>query len=265
MSSDSLTLDGAAKAFLESLPSEGRPKSQQAVYGFVRWYGSGRLFGDLSAADVDTFAEQASQTTTGYAHNLELVRAFLLYGKKQGWSKTNLAVHLKPRKTKTKQTGPNRPEQPPVYLTQDGYDRLVAEIASLKKKRVAVIEDMRRAAADKDFRENAPLDAAREQKGHIDGRIKELEEMLKLAAIIDETQAPSLKITVGDTVALQDLTSGESVRYTIVSAREINPVKGKISTNSPIGKAVIGRCQGERVEILAPLGKLAFLIISIER
>jgi transcription elongation factor GreA len=265
MTSDSPNIGAAVKTYLESLPSEERPKSQQAVYGFVRWYGSGRFFGDLSASDVDNFAEQASQTTTGYAQNLELIRAFLVYGKKQGWSKTNLAVHLKPRKTKTKQIAPSRPEQPPVYLTQEGYDNLVAEIAELKKKRIAVIEDMRRAAADKDFRENAPLDAAREQKGHIDGRIQELEEMQKLAAIIDGKHMPSLKITVGDTVSLKDEESGEAVCYTIVSTREVDPVKGKISHHSPIGKAVMGRAQGDRVEIIAPLGRIKFLIVAIER
>jgi transcription elongation factor GreA len=124
---------------------------------------------------------------------------------------------------------------------------------------------MRRAAADKDFRENAPLDAAREQKGHIDGRIRELEETLKLAAIIDGTRETSLKVIVGDKVTLKDEACGETVCYTIVSTRETDPTNGKISHHSPIGKAVLGKAQGEKVEIVAPLGRIKFLIISVER
>ena len=260
------SLDEAASGFLDSLSAEERARSQQAVYGFVRWYGWKRPFAELTAHEVANYAEQLSLTLTNYSQNLELIRAFLVYAKKQGWSKTSLAAHLKTKKTKARLPALTKQDLPPtVFLTQQGYTELVAELADLKGKRREAIDEMRKAAADKDFRENAPLDAAREQRGHLEGRIRELEETLKSATIINETQKPSLKVSVGDSVILSDIVSGEELRYTIVSPREVDPTKGKISSNSPAGKALLGRTQGEIVEITAPLGRLRYQIKQIER
>jgi transcription elongation factor GreA len=263
--SQSPTLGEAASSFLASLSAEEGGRSQQAVYGFVRWYGWGRPFDQLAAHEVANYAERLSLTQTSYAQNLEIIRAFLLYAKKQGWSKANLATHLKIKKAKTRLPSPVRRGLPPTSLTQQGYAKLKAELVDLKSKRLELIDEMRRAAADKDFRENAPLDAAREQRGHIEGRIRELEEALKSATIIDKTQKPGLKVSVGNSIVLSDIVSGEELRYTIVGPREVDPTKGRISSNSPTGKALLGRAQGEIVEITAPLGRLKYQIKQIER
>jgi transcription elongation factor GreA len=259
------TLGEAAGGFLASLSAEEGGRSQQAVYGFVRWYGWGRPFAELNAHEVESYAERLSLAQTSYAQNLEIIRTFLLHARKQGWSKTNLATHLKIKRVKVKSSPPRRGLPPPTSLTQQGYAKLGAELADLKNKRLELIDEMRKAAADKDFRENAPLDAAREQRGHIEGRIMELEEALKSATIIEERQKPSLKVGVGDTIVLSDVVSGEELRYTIVSPREVDPTRGRISSNSPTGKALLGRVQGEVVEITAPLGRLQFQIKHIER
>jgi transcription elongation factor GreA len=264
--SRSPSLGEAANSFLVSLSAEEGVRSQQAVYGFVRWYGWGRSFAELSAHEVEGYAERLSLTQTSYAQNLEIVRAFLLYARKQGWCKTNLATHLKIKKLKTKLPSLTRRDlPPPTSLTQEGYAKLEAELAELKGKRLKLIDEMRRAAADKDFRENAPLDAAREQRGHIEGRIMELEEALKSATIIKEAPKPELKIVIGDSIVLSDVISGEELRYTIVGPREVDPTRGRISNNSPTGKAVIGRREGEVIEIAAPLGRLKYRIKQIER
>jgi len=260
------TLGEAASSFLASLSAEEGGRSQQAVYGFVRWYGWGRSFTELTAQEVANYAERLSLTQTSYSQNLEIIRAFLAYAKKQGWSKTNLATHLKPKKVKAKLPSQARRGSPAATsLTQQGYAKLEAELADLKNKRHQLIDEIRKAAADKDFRENAPLDAAREQRGHIEGRIMELEEALKSATIIDKTQKPSLKVSVGNSIILSDVASGEELRYTIVGPREVDPTKGRISSNSPTGKALLGRFQGEIVEITAPLGRLKYEIKQIER
>jgi transcription elongation factor GreA len=260
------TLGEAAGGFLASLSAEEGGRSQQAVYGFVRWYGWGRSFAELNAHEVEGYAERLSLTQTSYSQNLEVIRAFLLYARKQGWSKTNLATHLKIKRVKVKLPPPARRDSPPpTSLTQEGYAKLKAELADLKGKRLELIDEMRKAAADKDFRENAPLDAAREQRGHIEGRIMELEDALKSATIIEEKPKPDLKISVGDSIVLSDVVSGEALRYTIVSPREVDPTRGRISSNSPTGKALLGRVQGEIVEITAPLGRLQFQIKQIER
>jgi len=265
MEGSRLSLEEASSRYFDNLPAGERANSQQAVYGFVRWYGLERPFAELTASDVASYAEQLSLTLANYAQSLELVKAFLAYGRKMGWSQTNLAVHLKPKKMKSKASPPPRQEVAPVFLTQPGYDKLAAELDELKGKRRLVIEEMRRAAADKDFRENAPLDAAREQRGHIEGRIREIEETLKSATIIEEKTEPSLKVDIGDSVVLEDMVSGEGLRYTIVSPREVDPSRGKISSSSPIGKALLGRAKGEMVEIAAPQCRLSYRIKGIER
>lgn len=258
------SLGEAASSFLATLPPKEGEAGQQAIYGFVRWYGWERLFAELTPREVANYAEQLSLLHTSYLNNLEIVRAFLTYARKQGWNKTNLAAHLKPKKTKARLSSPTL-RTPLTSLTKQGYDELKAELAELKSRRSQSIDDIRRAAADKDFRENAPLDAAKEERGHLEGRIMELEEALKSATIIDERQKAAPKVRVGNSIVLRDEASGEELRYTIVSPREVDPTKGKISSNSPIGKAVIGRARGDIVEITAPVGKLRYQLVQIER
>jgi len=259
------SLGQAATSFLANLSPEGKETSQQEVYKFVRWYGWGRAVAELTAPEVAGYAERQSLSDTDYTKKLGLIQAFLAYVKKQGWSKSNLATHLKTKKRKTRLQSSFRRDLPEtIALTQQGYAALEAELAVLKNKRSEAIDEMRRAAADKDFRENAPLDAAKEQRSHLEGQIKELEETLKSAIVFDKERKDTLKVSVGDSIILRDLASGEELHYIMVSPKEVDPARGKISSASPIGKAVIGRGQGEVVEVTAPVGKLRYQIERIE-
>ncbi len=261
----SLILGEAASRFLADLPSEERGASQQEIYKFIRWFGWERALSELTAAEVANYAEHLSLSDTDYMKRLELTRAFLAYAKKKGWSQTNLATHLKTRKGKTRLTSTSRQRTPEVILlTAQGHAEMEAELVALQSKRLEIIDEMRRAAADKDFRENAPLQAAREQRGRLEGQIKELEATLKSAVIIEEQKKVALKVNVGDSVVLRDLDSGESLSYTLVSPSEVNPARGKISSASPIGRAVVGRGRGEIVEITVPAGKLRYQIEQVE-
>ena len=122
-------------------------------------------------------------------------------------------------------------------MTQKAYNEIEIELKTLQEKRLVVMEDIKRAAADKDFKENAPYHAAREQKSMLDGKIMELDEMISTAVIIEENHNTHTA-AIGSTVILQDLNSGKELRYTLVGPREVNPAKGKISAVSPVGKAV---------------------------
>ena len=261
-----LSLGEAASRFLVNLSPEERKASQQEIYKFVRWYGWERHLAGLTAPEVANYADRLSLSDIDYAKKLEQIRAFLTYAKKEGWSQSNLATHLKVRKAKTKSaplTGQGVRQT--MSLTQQGYAELQAELAELKSKRSQAIDEVRRAAADKDFRENAPLEAAREQHGQLEGRIRELEEAVKLASVIDEKKKVTLKVSIGDSILLQDLDFGEELHYTIVSPREVDPTKGMISSASPVGKAIVGRDQGEVIEVITPDGKLRYQIKLIER
>jgi transcription elongation factor GreA len=261
-----LSLSEAARRFLTSLSSKEREASQQEVYKFVRWYGWEQPVTGLRAPEVANYAERLSSSDTDYAGKFELIKAFLVYAKKEGWVKINLAAHFKARKGKSRvSSSAGRALLKDVPLTRQGYAELEAELVALKNKRPQVIEEVRRAAADKDIRENAPLEAARERLGQLEGRIKELEGILKVATIIDEKQKVALKAALGSSIILSDMVSGEELRYILVTPREVNPAQGKISSESPIGRAIIGRREGEIVELTVPAGKLCYQIKQIGR
>jgi transcription elongation factor GreA len=257
------SLGEAATRFLSQLPARDREASQPEVYKFARWYGWERSFSQLAPPHIASYAEQLSVSDTDYARKLVLVRSFLAYAKKAGWSRTNLATHLKTKKGKPGLT-PTRHHIEAVTLTRQKYNEMVAELEALKKRSQELVREIQLAAADKDFRENAPLQAAREERGHVEGRIKELEEAIKAASIIEDRTEPAVKSGVGDSIRLKDLVSGEELRYMIVDPREVDPLKGKISIASPMGKALIGKSTGDTVEIIAPAGKLKYRITGIE-
>ncbi len=257
-------LKDAAAQFLASLSPEARQSGQTNLNRFIRWFGD-KSVDEITALDVEGYAERLSASDSGCAPKLEAVRGFLAYAKKQGWSPTNLATHLKVKRVKTSRTKASCRPVETTELTPENYAEIEAEIATLKSKRSQLIVDIQRAAADKDFRENAPLAAAREQRGHVEGKIQELEELLKSAVII-EKGAPKtgLRVASGDAIVLIDLTSGEEIRYVLVRSREVDAARGKISAASPIGRAIIGRSQGETIEVSAPVGKLRYQIKLVQ-
>jgi transcription elongation factor GreA len=259
------TLGEAARQFLSTLSAEKREASQPEVFRFARWYGWESPFSEMAPPAVASYAEQLSASDTDYSRKLQIIRSFLAYAKKAGWSHTNLATHMKTKKPKTGTdiSGGGRLRET-VSLTRQRYEEMQAELAGLKKRSRDLIGEIQLAAADKDFRENAPLAAAREERGHVEGRIKELEEALKLAVIIDEKKEPTHKAGVGDSVVIRDLSSGEETCYMIVDPREVDVIRGKISLASPLGRALIGRNSGETVEISAPAGKIRYEIKRIE-
>lgn len=259
------SLGEAATFYLGKLSAKDREASQAEVYKFARWYGWESSFSSLAGPAVASYSEQLNVTDIDYEKKFKILRAFLAYGKKAGWSKTNLATHLKTKKGKT---GPavavGRNLQEDVSLTQTRYDELKNELGNLKKRSQELVREIQHAAADKDFRENAPLDAAKEERGHVEGRIKELERTLKSATIIEGKREPTHKSSIGDSIIVCDLVSGEECLYKIVDPQEVNPAKGKISIASPLGKALLGRSDGETVEISVPAGKLRYQIKRIE-
>jgi transcription elongation factor GreA len=260
------SLGEAAGQFLAGLSPTEKNTSQPEIYKFIRWYGWERSLAGLTAPEVANYAERLSLSDTDYGEKLELIRAFLAYASKTGLSKTNLTTHLKAKKTRAGHPPTARQNLPEaIPLTRKGYAELETELSALKNKRPWLIEEIRRAAADKDFRENAPLAAAREQRGHLEGRIRELEETLKAATVIDNARKSTLKTHIGDSLLLSDLASGEELRYIIVSPREVDPTQGKISSASPLGQALTGHGEGETVEITVPAGKLRYQIKRIER
>jgi len=257
-----LKLSQAAATFVASLTGEARQDSQAEVYRFVRWLGADRLIAELRGHDIALYAESLGPVTPEVLRRAEAVRSFLSFARKEGLTATNLAPHLRLRKSPS---GGAVLAPPPkrAQLTADGHASLQAEVEALKNQRPAVAEELRLARLDKDVRENAPLDAALDRQAHIEGRIRELEALLKHADVVGGGTDSGAKAHLGSTLLVRDLASGGSMHYTLVSPSEVSPAKGKISVASPVGKALIERIVGDEVEVLVPAGILRFRIEEI--
>ncbi|MFU8796653.1 MAG: GreA/GreB family elongation factor [Dehalococcoidia bacterium] len=250
------TLAEAAHLYLASLPQEQRPEVQAEVLKFVRWLGSSRRVRDITPLDVASYGDHVIPSA------VKPIKAFLTYTRKKGLTQASLSVHIRARKVSAKVSASRLPPGAGATLTPEGYAELEAELAGLKSQLPGIIKEIQRAAADKDFKENAPLAAAREQKAHLEGRIQELESTLNTARIMDKSRAVS-KVKSGDTVVLRNLDSGRELRYILVDPREANPAKGKLSVASPLGKVVVGKENGQTVEVSAPAGTFRYHIESI--
>ena len=263
MGKQDLTLAQTATIFLASLTPQDRELAQQEVNKFVHWYGTERPIDRLAAQEVASYAGRMDASSANVSKRLEPVKAFLSYAKKEGFTPTNLAVHLRVKKSSPKQGASKKGYVEKFSLTPQGHQELKDELSALQKERLNIAEEIHRAAADKDFRENAPLDAAKDHQGMIEGRIRQLETILR-SAVVANTQVATTIVALRTTVTLQALPSGEELRYTLVNSSEASPAKGKLSVTSPTGKALLGRRMGEVVEVAAPAGRLRYRIEMIE-
>ncbi len=147
-------------------------------------------------------------------------------------------------------------------LTPEGPEKLIQELKTLvNDKRQEVIERIREAAAHGDLSENADYAQAREEQSFIEGRIQEIEDIIKNAEIIS-TNSHHNNVSVGSTVSVK--INGQEKKYTIVGSNEANPQEGKISNESLVGKSLLGKKTGEKFKIAAPAGEMDYEIVSIE-
>jgi transcription elongation factor GreA len=153
-----------------------------------------------------------------------------------------------------------------VYLSRDGVQKLQDELKELKtSERPTVRAALQRAREFGDLSENAEYSAAKERLMFLEQRIAKLEETLSRARLIENENIPDDKVYIGATVELEDLTKKKSLTYTLVSPEEADFEEGKISTVSPIGKGLLGKEEGDEVEIEVPAGKLHYKILKISR
>ncbi len=147
-----------------------------------------------------------------------------------------------------------------VYLTAQGLDDIQSELAKLKENRPKVLHDMDHMRVLGDLKENSAYEEKRRELGFVDGRIMELEELLKSAQILDVVASDV--VNLGSVVELH--IEGDKVRYQIVDENEASIADGKISTVSPIGQALLGKKIGDVVHIESPGGKISYQILAIE-
>lgn len=231
---------------------------------FQRWYGSEKSIGMMRGHDVASYGESMGPATPDTQKRAEQLRAFFVFLKKEGVLETNLAPHLRLKKA-SKASGVNSHSNAPgtVELTQDGVDALNAELADLIEQRIAVRKDIAKAMLDKDFRENSPLDAAKDRQGHIEARIRDIEAMLKRAVIVTKAMQTG-RVRVGCTVRVKNAATGKVTEYSIVGPTEANAAAGKISSDSPVGKALLNHVPGDEVDIAIPSGSTKLLVEAVQ-
>ena len=150
-----------------------------------------------------------------------------------------------------------------TFLTQEGFDELQTELDYLRKqKRQEVADRLREAADGEDLIENAEYEAAKNEQAFVEGKIQDLETLLATAKIISETTT-SDSVQVGSKVVIQEEGSDSHETYVIVGAAEAKPNEGRISNESPLGKAMIGHKKGESATVSAPDGKFNVKIIKV--
>lgn len=150
-------------------------------------------------------------------------------------------------------------------MTAEGKEKLEAELKDLKLvKRPEVIQRIKVARSFGDLSENSEYDAAKDEQSHLEDRIAQVEEMLKYADVVDNESVDPNEVAVGKTVTYTEVGEDDPETYTIVGSDESDPLSGKISNDSPIAKALIGRKKGETVSITTPGGKFDVKITDVK-
>jgi transcription elongation factor GreA len=151
------------------------------------------------------------------------------------------------------------------YYTKEGLERLTQELSTLKTKGRSDIAKQIAEARDKgDLSENAEYDAAKDAQGHLEAKIAKLEDLMSYARLIDESKIDTSMVSILSKVTIKNKKNAASVTYMLVSEEEADLKAGKISTQSPIGKGLLGKKKGESAKIKTPAGEMEFEIVKIE-
>jgi transcription elongation factor GreA len=252
--------------YTESLKNKDRSAAAiREINKFVKYFQEETDVKNITPAQMGTYAEIASKNslTEESMEGLQAVRKLLLYAHKTGKTSVNLATHFRVRKSRNSNRNEGSFSNPGQQMTQEGYDKLSVEKEDLESNRPIISNTIHNAAEDGDVRENAPLEAAREQQGREEARIKEIESMQRSAVIVDKSGKASKVVGIGTIVQVSD-ENKKKYKYTLVSPSEADPSDGKISDKSPLGKALLGKRKNQKATFVAPNNnKKAYEILSI--
>jgi len=267
--SEFVTLFGAVGKYTAILKQkEKTPSAARELDRFVKHFRGETTLNSITPSKVGDYAERASKngTSDDMVEGLQAVRKFLLHASKEDWTAINLATHFRIKKvrlgsrTREKLTSVSSGQQ----MTQFGHDQLVEERNDLVLNRTTISQAIHSAASDGDVRENAPLEAAREQQGREESRIKDIDALLRTSIIVDSSGNDAKIARVGARIRIEEIgKKNKRSTYTLVSPTEASPTDGKISDASPLGKSLIGKSAGSQVEVNTPKGKASFKIIRV--
>jgi transcription elongation factor GreA len=261
-----ITATEALTHFVNSLEPEKVDVERPAVERFLAWYGMENDVSKLLGTDVARYVGELAEHGQNEPSHLEPLRAFLAYSSRMAFTDDNLVPHLNLGDNLGGARGLAGAAEElggkAFHVTREGLAGLEAQLEELKAERPSIADKLRAAMADKDFRENAPLDAARDEQAHLEAKIRETEDRLRHAVIID-AGAKRGRANVGSVVKLLNIEQDREQEFTLVSPAEVDPRNGKISMESPIGTALRNRGQGDEVTVQAPSGPIRFRVLEV--
>jgi transcription elongation factor GreA len=256
------SISDAARLFGQSLPPERHPDSQEALR-FARWFGEERAATEIRPADLEAYIESIGSHAPNAAQRADSLKVFLSFAHKQKILPERLVSHVRVRRTAARAKGPALMDDR-VQLTAEGKASLEKELREMIAQRPRIAEELHNARADGDVRENAPLDAAREAQGQLEARIRELEGTLRRSVVVEEQGGSGDRAHIGCTVVISNVQTGTKMSYQLVAAAEARPGTGRLSVESPVGQAVMGKRVGDELQVTAPSGLVRFKIENIE-
>ena len=264
---ESLTVLEAVGVYAGSLrPKDGeQTEAHKQLLRFVSWCGAERRIAEIAPSEIGEYSDQSNGGTQS-AERLQEVKKFLAFASKQGLTEHNLSRHLRIRKARSRAKSSIEDERRAtvIELTPEGHENLVAELEDLKAQRGPIAAQIRSAAADKDVREKrSARSCARAPSDRSKVESLEIENTLTAAVVVDPSARKKSTVQVGSRVWLKDLSSGRETQYTIVSASEAKPLEGKVSDESPVGKAVNQRREGDEVQVQTPRGSVKYSILKV--
>ncbi len=260
-----ITISSALAIYISELPDSERISAQSEISNLIRWVGIHRDINSISPQEIGMFSENqySGNVSKESGKKLAHMKVFLKFLKSKGYLAQNLASHIKYQRSRNfSEDAGESVKEDQIYLTPQGHKNLVNEYESLNKLAGTLSEDIRKAAADGDVRENAPLEAARERHAMTISRMRDIESILNVAMIRES--GDNTKVSLGSRVSLKLLNSSTCFKYQIVEQNEINPLAGKISDKSPVGSAVLGCQKGQQVSVSTPRGTRTYYIESID-
>lgn len=153
-----------------------------------------------------------------------------------------------------------------IYMTKEGYEKLESELEYLVSvRRREVADQIAEAKAEGDISENAGYDEAKNAQAFLEGRIRELENRIRNAQLIeDDVDSPANVVAIGRSVVVQEIGEDTKESYTIVGSVEADPKNGRISNESPMGKSLLGKKVGDKITVKTPNGEIQFKILKVE-
>lgn len=260
------TLAEALSDYVKTLKPEVQSTHAAYVRKFVEHYGETQSIASITGSRVESFAEvNIRPSDPAAAERVAALKTWFQYLKKQNYTAQNFGIHIRVRRTTGSRatSAAVRIEAQPIEMTAEGIETLKTELQSLEARVPDLIGDVARAREDKDFRENSPLEAAREALAYNEGRRKEIEQTLKRAVVVDRKGDDAS--AVGSVVTVTKLDDGRQFNYRLVGPREANAREFKISVDSPVGKQLLGRRAGDEVSVSVPSGVIEYRVDQVSQ